>query len=217
MPGHRAFDAGPDGVNKRPIRHSEDSMGADSGRSCGRLRLRSDSLWRLPMSLDPHEEPAAIQTHIGAIFISLELSRSKWLITSLVPGGGQKMSKHWVDAGDLAGLLARFWSIRDKASARMGISYPIIVIQEAGLDGFWIHRALVKEGIERATWWTRPRSRFRGVADAPRPTRSMARGCSAGDAGLQAGRAAGVFDGAGSHAAGRGPPPDLSRAQDADR
>src|SRR6202012_4233034 len=52
------------------------------------------TLERLPMSLDPHEEPAAIQTHIGAIFISLELSRSKWLITSLVPGGGQRMSKH---------------------------------------------------------------------------------------------------------------------------
>ena len=99
------------------------------------------------MSLDPHE-PAAIQTHIGAIFISLELSRSKWLITSLVPGGGQKMSKHSVEAGDLAGLLARFWAIRDKVSARTGISYPIIVIQEAGLDGFWIHRALEKEGIE---------------------------------------------------------------------
>jgi transposase len=99
------------------------------------------------MSLDPHE-PAAIQTHIGAIFISLELSRSKWLITSLVPGGGQKMSKHSVEAGDLAGLLARFWAIRDKVSARTGNSYPIIVIQEAGLDGFWIHRALEKEGIE---------------------------------------------------------------------
>ena len=100
------------------------------------------------MSLDPHEEPAAIQTHIGAIFISLELSRSKWLITSLVPGGGQKMSKHWVEAGDLAGLLARFWAIRDKVLARTGKSYPIVVIQEAGLDGFWIHRSLVKEGIE---------------------------------------------------------------------
>jgi transposase len=100
------------------------------------------------MSLDAHEEPAAIQTHIGAIFISLELSRSKWLITSLVPGGGQRMSKHAVDAGDLAGLLARFWAIRDKVSARTGITYPIIVIQEAGLDGFWIHRALVEEGIE---------------------------------------------------------------------
>ena len=100
------------------------------------------------MSLDPHEEPAAIQTHIGAIFISLELSRSKWLITSLVPGGGQRMSRHSVEPGDLAGLLARFWAIRDKASARTGISYPIIVIQEAGLDGFWLHRALEQEGIE---------------------------------------------------------------------
>jgi transposase len=100
------------------------------------------------MSLDPHEEPAAIQTHIGAIFISLELSRSKWLITSLVPGGGQRMSKHWVEAGDLAGLLARFWALRDKVLARTGKSYPIVVIQEAGLDGFWIHRSLVKEGIE---------------------------------------------------------------------
>jgi hypothetical protein len=88
------------------------------------------------MSLDAHEEPAAIHTHIGAIFISLELSRSKWLITSLVPGGGQRMSRHSVEAGDLGGLLARFWAIRDKASARTGICYPIIVIQETGLDGF---------------------------------------------------------------------------------
>ena len=52
------------------------------------------------MSHDPHEKPAAIQTHIGAIFISLELSRSKWLVTSLAPGGGERMSRHWVEAGD---------------------------------------------------------------------------------------------------------------------
>ncbi len=122
--------------------------GVDSGRSCGRLRLRSDSLWRLPMSLDPHEEPAAIQTHIGAIFISLELSRSKWLITSLVPGGGQRMSKHWVEAGDLAGL-APFLGDPRQGFGSDGEIYPIVVIQEAGLDGFWIHRSLVEEeGIE---------------------------------------------------------------------
>jgi transposase len=30
----------------------------------------------------------------------------------------------------------------------MGASFPIIVIQEAGLDGFWIHRVLQAEGIE---------------------------------------------------------------------
>jgi hypothetical protein len=45
------------------------------------------------MSLDhPFAEPTAIRTHFGAIFVSLELSRSNWLITSLSPGGGEKMS-----------------------------------------------------------------------------------------------------------------------------
>ncbi|ACL62520.1 transposase IS116/IS110/IS902 family protein (plasmid) [Methylobacterium nodulans ORS 2060] len=35
-----------------------------------------------------------------------------------------------------------------KAQARTGQLARIVVIQEAGLDGFWIHRALVSEGIE---------------------------------------------------------------------
>jgi transposase len=94
------------------------------------------------------DEPAAIRTQFGAIFVSLELSRSTWLITSLSPGNGEKMSKHAVTAGDMAGLLARFSELKRKAMARTGKSYPIIVIEEAGLDGFWIHRALQGEGIE---------------------------------------------------------------------
>jgi transposase len=48
---------------------------------------------------------AAIRIDLGAIFISLELSRSSWVITSLSPGAGEKMSKHSVTAGDVAGLL----------------------------------------------------------------------------------------------------------------
>jgi transposase len=36
------------------------------------------------MSLDHHfAEPTAIRINLGAIFVSLELSRSAWLITSL--------------------------------------------------------------------------------------------------------------------------------------
>jgi transposase len=100
------------------------------------------------MSLEPHAEPAAIRTHFGAIFVSLELSRSNWLVTSLIPGGGEKMSKHVVGAGDVAGLLARFSELKRKALARTGENYPIVVIQEAGLDAFWIHRVLEQEGIE---------------------------------------------------------------------
>jgi len=32
--------------------------------------------------------------------------------------------------------------------ARTGKSFPIVAVQEAGLDGFWLHRVLKKEGIE---------------------------------------------------------------------
>jgi transposase len=101
------------------------------------------------MLLDhPYDGPAAIRTQFGAIFVSLELSRSNWLITSLSPGKGEKMSKHSVTAGDIAGLLQLFAELERKAQARTGQTYPIITIQEAGLDGFWIHRVLEQEGIE---------------------------------------------------------------------
>ena len=102
------------------------------------------------MSVAPErsETPTAIHTDLGAIFISLELSRSKWLITSLSPGGGEKMSKHSVVASDVAGMLERLAELNRKAQARTGKCFPIIMIQEAGLDGFWIHRVLKAEGIE---------------------------------------------------------------------
>src|SRR6202521_5556154 len=107
------------------------------------------SLWRRPMSFAHHlEEPTAIHTNLGAIFVSMELSRSTWLITSLSPGGGEKMSKHSVQAGDITGLIRRFAHLKEKPRARSSRDFPIIVIQEAGLDGFWIHRVLQSEGIE---------------------------------------------------------------------
>src|SRR4030088_591468 len=101
------------------------------------------------MLLDhPSDGPTAIRTHIAAIFMSLELSRSNWLITSLSPGKGEKMSKHSVRAGGVAGLMMLFAELRRKAEPRTGESYPIITIQEAGLDGFWLHRVLQQNGIE---------------------------------------------------------------------
>ena len=58
------------------------------------------------------------------------------------------MSKHSTRSGDDPALLGRFAQLREKAQARTGQRFPIIVIQEAGLDGFWIDRVLQKEGIE---------------------------------------------------------------------
>jgi transposase len=96
----------------------------------------------------PSDGPTAIHTQFGAIFVSLELSRSNWLITSLSPGKGEKMSRHGVPAGNVAELSALFAELERKAEVRTGQGYPIITIQEAGLDGFWLHRVLQQQGIE---------------------------------------------------------------------
>jgi transposase len=86
------------------------------------------------MSLDrAFAETAAIHSQIGAIFVSLEISRSTWLVTSLSPGAGEKLSKHGIEAGNVSDFLARLAELRREALARAGRSYPIIVIQEAGL------------------------------------------------------------------------------------
>src|SRR6202049_523476 len=58
------------------------------------------------------------------------------------------MSKHLVRGGDIAGLLKRFTQLQEKTQARTGKRFETIVIQEAGLDGFWIHRVLQSKGID---------------------------------------------------------------------
>ena len=45
-------------------------------------------------------------------------------------------------------MLACFSELKQKALSRTRKSFSIIVIQEAGLDGFWIHRVLEREGHE---------------------------------------------------------------------
>jgi transposase len=93
-------------------------------------------------------DTTAVRVELSAIFVSLELSRTSWLVTSLSPGGGERMSKHSVRAGDLPALLARLAWLRERACARTGRTSPIVAIHEAGLDGFWVHRALEAQGVE---------------------------------------------------------------------
>jgi transposase len=74
------------------------------------------------MLLDhPSDGPAAIRTQFGAIFVSLELSRSNWLVTSLSPGKGEKMSKHSVTAGDTAELMKLFAELKRKQPATIRV------------------------------------------------------------------------------------------------
>jgi transposase len=102
------------------------------------MSFTTDSRFRTETAIGP--APAMI-------FVSLELSRSKWLITALLPCS-DKMSKYSVSCGDGSALLNLLARLRAKAEQRVGTSVKIVVIQEAGLDGFWIHRLLESNGIE---------------------------------------------------------------------
>ena len=71
---------------------------------------------------DRPQAPTAIRTDLGAIFVSLELSRSTWLITSLSPGGGEKMSKHTVRSGDVGGIASAVLSAQGQGAGPQGQS-----------------------------------------------------------------------------------------------
>src|SRR3712207_9127528 len=73
------------------------SYGAvDSGRLFGRMQpLTSNREATMPASV-PRSAQAVIDVGLAAILVSLELSRSTWLVTSLSPGDGERMSKHSV-------------------------------------------------------------------------------------------------------------------------
>jgi len=95
--------------------------------------------------LAPHQ--AATQAQNARVVVSLELSPSSWLVTSLSPGS-EKLSKRSMSGGDGAGLLSLLEGLRMKATRRVGGRVDVVCIQEAGLDGFWLHRLLEANGIE---------------------------------------------------------------------
>jgi transposase len=94
--------------------------------------------------LDRNE--TAAQDHRATILVSLELSRRSWLVTALVPGS-EKLSQHGLAGGDGGALLELLARLKGKAEQRLGGPVGVMVIQEAGLDGFWIHRLLEKHGL----------------------------------------------------------------------
>lgn len=92
-------------------------------------------------------QPTTAHPAPAPIFASLELSRSRWLVTVMMPGG-DKMSKYSVPGGDGGALLALLSRLRARAERHTASSVSIVTIQEAGFDGFWIHRLLQANGIE---------------------------------------------------------------------
>lgn len=96
---------------------------------------------------NPKQDLTDDQSDSVILYASLELSRSSWLVTSL-SSAGKKMSKYAIAAGDGPALLALLIRLREKAGRHVSGPPKIVVIQEAGLDGFWLRRWLEANGVE---------------------------------------------------------------------
>jgi transposase len=99
------------------------------------------------VELSSCQDAAATRGPGTTLFVSLELSRSTWLMTSLTPGS-DKMSKHTVAGGDGAGLLQLLARLRAKVEQHGRGAIRVVCIQEAGFEGFWVHRLLMRHAAE---------------------------------------------------------------------
>jgi transposase len=79
------------------------------------------------------------------LFLSLELSKSTWRLTSSI-GPGAAPRERRIAAGSKAELLAEL----AQAKRRFGLSAdaPVRSCYEAGRDGFWVHRWLTELGVD---------------------------------------------------------------------
>ena len=132
----------------------------------------------MPAVADRHDAPTAIQSNLAAIFISLELSRSIWLVTSLSPGSAEKMSKHSVGRGRRGAAGALFGAEAEGVRAdRKILSRSLSFTKRVSTASGFIACCKAKE--LKATSSTPPRLRRRADGGEPRPTGSTARRCFA--------------------------------------
>src|SRR5437588_10914832 len=82
----------------------------------------------------------------GTIFVAIELSQKTWLVTLHSPDR-DRISRHKLEGGDHAGLLALLENIGARAAAKLGSAPQVVSCYEAGYDGFWLHRLLTAAGI----------------------------------------------------------------------
>jgi len=84
--------------------------------------------------------------HNGTIFVAIELSQKTWLVTLHSPDR-DRISRHKLEGGDHAGLLALIEKVKARAAEKLGAAPRVVSCYEAGYDGFWLHRLLQAAGI----------------------------------------------------------------------
>src|SRR6185312_11116779 len=84
--------------------------------------------------------------HCGTVFVAIELSQKTWLVTLHSPER-DRISRHKLEGGDAAGLLALIERVQARAAGQLGTAPQVVSCYEAGYDGFWLHRLLSGAGI----------------------------------------------------------------------
>lgn len=84
--------------------------------------------------------------HCGTIFVAIELRQKTWLVTLHSPDR-DRISRHKLEGGDHAGLLALIEEVKARAPSKLGAAPRVVSCYEAGYDGFWLHRRLEAAGI----------------------------------------------------------------------
>jgi transposase len=82
----------------------------------------------------------------NTIFVAIELSQKSWLVTMHSPDK-DRISRHKLEGGNHAGLLALINRVRERATLALGAVPAVVSCYEAGYDGFWLHRLLTAAGI----------------------------------------------------------------------
>lgn len=74
-------------------------------------------------------------------YVAIELSKGSWMVGALLPDR-DKPSIYRLSGGDTAGLLSRLERLRHLGASRLVLCF------EAGHDGFWLARFLLRHGID---------------------------------------------------------------------
>jgi transposase len=132
----------------KELPHAEERRRDAMGRAA---RTRHHRRWKQPTGC-PMQQPNDLSRSLAALdqdstlITVIEMSRSTWLVASIVPGINRQPLKKL--AADETALLQLLYRWREEATKAGRTIDRIAVAYEAGRDGFWLARWLRGRGIE---------------------------------------------------------------------
>ena len=75
---------------------------------------------------------------INTVFLSVEVSRSSWVVGVYCPATDENIGTHKLEPNDVPGII----ELAYRARSRVASETPVVLCYEAGYEGFWLARCL---------------------------------------------------------------------------